>query len=259
MMSFPAQSGSPEDNRQRTNRAVSDTLAFVITFSIIVASVGVVYGVGFGSLMDIRDDQQGVNAQQTFEVLGKDISEIRDGGATSSSGRIELREGTLAVNMTSHVTIKINGSETVYDGPLGALTFRVDETTTMGYEGGASFGKYQTNSVMNTAPQFQCGSNSGTTVISLVVLEPQGPSVGSSGTVAITASKKNASLVFPERITADPDVDEVSVTISNSQFQEAWSREFEGRSDWSRSGNTYTCDTERVFVRVTVVEIEFET
>ncbi|MFW5924154.1 MAG: DUF7289 family protein [Halodesulfurarchaeum sp.] len=242
-------------------RAVSDTLAFVITFSIIVASVGLVYGVGFGSLMDIRDGQQGVNAQQTFEVLGEGIGEIRDGGATSSSGRIELREGTLAVNTTSSVTVTINGSETVYNGALGALTYRVDETTTMGYEGGASFGRYQTNSVMDTAPQFQCGSdsNSDTTVISLVVLEPQGPSVGSSGTVGITASKKNASLVFPERTTAEPDVDEVSVTISDSQFQEAWNREFEDRSEWSRSGNTYTCDTERVFVRVTVVEIEFET
>jgi hypothetical protein len=249
------------DHTLKTNRAVSDTLAFVLTFSIIVASVGLVYGVGFGSLMDIRDNQQGVNAQQTFEVLGEDISEIRDDGATSSSGRIELREGTLAVNTTSHITVTVNGSETVYDGPLGALTFRVDETTTMGYEGGASFGKYQTNSVMNTAPRFQCGSGSSseTTVISLVVLEPQGPSVGSSGTVAITASKKNASLVFPERITAEPDVDEVSVTISDSQFQEAWNREFQDRSGWSRSGNTYTCDTERVFVRVTVVEVEFET
>jgi hypothetical protein len=243
------------------SRAVSDTLAFVLTFAIIITSVGLVYGVGFTSLNDIRDGQQGLNAQQTFEGLGEDINGIRDGGPTSSSGRIELREGTLAANTTSHVTVTINGSETVYDGPMGALTYRVDETTTMGYEGGALFGKYQTNSVMNTPPRFQCGSgsSSNTSVISLVVLEPQGPSVGSSGSVAIRATKRNATLVFPERTTADFDVDEVSVTISDSQFQEAWNQEFEDRSKWSRSGNTYTCNTKRVFVRVNVVEVEFET
>jgi hypothetical protein len=246
---------------KKQDRAVSDTLAFVLTFSIIVTSVGLVYGVGFASLNDIKDNQQGLNAQQTFEVLGDDINAIRDGDAVSSSGRIELREGALAVNMSSQVTVRINGSETVYDEPLGALTYRADETTTMGYEGGAIFGKYQTNSVMDTEPRFQCGSGSrsNTSVISLVVLEPQGPSVGSSGSVGITATKRNATLVFPEGTRADFDVDKVSVTISDSQFQDAWDGEFEDRSKWSRSGNTYTCNTERVFVRVTVVEVEFET
>jgi hypothetical protein len=249
---------SPSLNR----RAVSDTLAFVITFSIIITSVGLVYGVGFTSLNDIRENQQGLNAQQTFEVLGEDMTAIRDGGATRTSGRIELRGGTLTVNTTAYVTITVNesdGSQFVYDRPLGTLIYRSDETTTLGIEGGASFGKYGSSSVMDVAPRLQCDSASGTTVISIVVLKSNSPSVGSSGTVGITASRKNATLVYPDRITGAPDVDNVSVTVRDSPFQEAWNREFEDRPAWDRSGNKYTCETDRVFVRVTMIRIEFET
>jgi hypothetical protein len=190
------------------------------------------------------------------------MTAIRDGEATSSSGRIELRGGTLDVNTTSHITITVNessGSKFVFDRPLGALMYRSDETTTLGIEGGASFGKYGSSSVMDVTPRLQCGSGSKPTVISIVVLESSSPSVGSSGTVGITASRKNASLVYPDRITAAPNVDNVSVTVKHSPFQEAWNREFEERSAWDRSGNKYTCETDRVFVRVTVIEIEFET
>jgi hypothetical protein len=48
------------------------------------------------------------------------------------------------------------------------------------------------------------------------------------------------------------------VKITNSRFQEAWDREFDDRPTWSVSGNTYTCQADRVYVRVTVIGIEFQ-
>lgn len=255
-------SSNPNKNVHPQNRAVSDTLAFVLTFAIIVASVGVVYGVGFGSLKDIRDGQQGVDAGRTFKAFGEDLNDIRDGGVDSKSARLALRDGTLAVDTTSRITVTINGSEDyVDDRQLGTLIYRVDEKTTMGYEGGASFGKYGTDSVMNVAPNFKCGSGTAgnTTVISIVVVEQESSSMGSTGTVGITAKKRNETLHFPTQIMAGQDVDNVSVTITDSPFQDAWNSEFDSRSGWSRSGNTYTCDTDQVFVRVTVIGISFET
>lgn len=253
MRSNVARMSLTSNRKSADNRAVSDTLAFVLTFAIIITSVGLVYGVGFTSLSDIRDSQQGANAQRTFGVLGEDINDIRDGGPSTTSKRIELREGTLAVDTTSHVIIAVNGS-TVYDQQLGALTYNVDETTMLGYEGGASFGRYQSNSVMELDPVIHCGSGSesNTSIISLVRLEPDSSSIGSSGTVEITAVKKNEMLVYPNQVTSSPAVDNVSVTITDSPFQEAWKQEFGG-------SDTFTCNTERVFVRVTVIGIDFET
>lgn len=235
------------------SRAVSDTLAFVLTFAIIITSVGLVYGVGFTSLNDIKDGQQSLNAQQTFGELGENINDIRDGGPKARSKQIELRGGTLTIDTTSQIIIEVNGS-TVYDRPLGTLKYSVDQTNTLGYEGGASFGKYQESSVMESKPGISCGAGSeaNTTIISLVVLEADSSSVGSSGTVEITAVEKNETLIYPNQVASNPDVDNVSVTITDSPFQEAWEREFDG-------GNTFTCNTERVFVRVTIIGIEFET
>jgi hypothetical protein len=240
-------------------RGVSDTLAFVLTFSIIITSVGLVYSVGFGSLLDIRDTQQDINAQNSFVTIGEDIDEIRDAGAATRSGRLQLRGGSLEVRKNSRIAISINKSETVYDGTLGTLIYRSDETTTIGYESGASFGKYQNSSVMDAPPRFHCGGSSNTSIISVVAIKQAGPSIGSSGTVTVTATKINNSLIFPDDITSDPDVDNVSVTISDSHFQGAWNQAFEDRGRWSRSGNMFTCQTEQVYVRVTVVEIKFDT
>lgn len=238
-------------------RGVSDTLAFVLTFSIIITSVGLVYAVGFSSLMDIRDNQQGINAQNAFATLGEDINEIRDGGATTRSSRLQLRDGSLEVNQDSRITVTINGSETVYDERLGGLIYRTDGSTTIGYESGASFGKYQNSSVMEAPPRFHCGGGSNTSIVSVVLIKPVGPSIGSSGTVTVTATQINNSIIYPEKIVSEPDVDNVSVTISGSPFQEAWNQAFEDQAGWSRSGNTYTCQTEQVYVRVAIIEVEF--
>jgi hypothetical protein len=242
----------------RSKRAVSDTLAFVLTFSIIITSVGLVYGVGFASLNDIRDGQQEINAQQTFEATSADINEIRDGSAVSRSAQIELRGGSLSVTTDSQVRIAINDSKTVYSGDLGSFVYRIEEGTVMGYEGGATFGKYGTSSVMTSGPKFQCNVESNTTVISVVVLESESGSIGSTGSVVIDADKTNETLVFPTEIAGDQDVDNVTIRISNSPFQTTWTEKFDNWGDWSHvSGNTYKCDTERVYVRKTTVEIVF--
>jgi hypothetical protein len=243
-----------------TQRGVSDTLAFVLTFSIIITSVGLVYGVGFTSLHDIRNDQQAVNAQQSFEAFSTDIDEIRDAGAHTRSSEMSLREGTLAIEDGPEITITINGSNDVYDESVGSLQYSTDQTT-VGLEAGATFRKDR-SSVMLASPRFQCGTDGTPTVISIVVIEPEDPSVtsiGSSGTVGITAQQSSTMLQFPNATSSPQDVNTVSVTMSDSDFQSAWEREFDDRSDWTKSGNTYTCTTDRVYVRVTVIDIEYET
>lgn len=241
-------------------RGVSDTLAFVLTFSIIITSVGLVYGVGFTSLQDIRDDQQAVNAQQSFEAFATNINDIRDAGVQRGSSEMNLRGGTLEVEDGPVITITINGSNQVYNESVKSLQYSTDQTT-VGFEGGATFRKDR-SSVMFASPRFQCGKDGMPTVISVVAIKPEDPSVasiGSSGTVEITARQSNTVLQFPNATSSPQDVNTVSVTISDSDFQSAWEREFDDRSDWTKSGNTYTCTTDRVYVRVTVISIEFET
>lgn len=241
------------------DRGISDTLAFVLTFSIIITSVGVVYGFGFASLSDIRDDQTEANAQQAFEGIGDDINDIRNTGVPKRSNRIELRGGTIATNTSSQISIEINKTTTAYTGSLGTLTYQLDERTTIGYEGGATFRSEGPNSVMHTTPSFQCFENPNKSVISIVVLKDTSPtSVSSSSTISVMATKVNQTLEYPKNLSSTFDVDTVTVTVTGSPYQEAWNREFSQRSAWSVSGNSYTCQTDELHIRVTEVEIAYE-
>jgi hypothetical protein len=259
-------SPSHDDRNWRSNssvltddRGISDTLAFVLTFSIIITSVGVVYGFGFASLSDIRDDQTEANAQHAFEGIGDDINDIRDTGVPKRSKRIELRGGTIATDTSSQISIEINKTTPAYSGSLGTLTYQLDETTTIGYEGGATFRSESTNSVMHTAPSFQCFENPNKSVISIVVLKDTTPSsVSSSGTISVVATKVKQTLEYPKNLSSTIDVDNVTVTVTGSPYQEAWNREFTERSAWTVSGNSYTCNTEQVYIRVTEIKITYE-
>jgi hypothetical protein len=243
----------PKSRGNSDQRAVSDTLAFVITFSIIITSVGLVYGVGFTSLSDIRDAQLGINAQNTFETVAGDINDIRDREASTRTQQIELRGGSLRVDRGSQIGIEVDG-DTIYDGPLGSLTYEIDEDK-MAYEGGAAFGKYDGSSVVTQKPTFQCNEHSKPALVSITVLKPE-VSKGGSSTVEITAKRENTTLMYPNT-TTDNDPNEVTVTISNSQYQDAWSDVFDTSGGWTHiSGNTYECQANQVYVRVTVVQIE---
>ena len=71
-------------------RAVSDVLAFIIVFSIIITSVALVYGTGFSSLDQVREGEQKANAERAFEAIAYSMDDIETGAATRRGGSLEL-------------------------------------------------------------------------------------------------------------------------------------------------------------------------
>ncbi|MGQ4554664.1 DUF7289 family protein [Halobellus sp. GM3] len=115
----------------RTDRAVSETVSFVLVFSLVVASVGAVYAVGVAELEATRDAERVENAQRAFDVLADNLGDIIE-GAPSRGTEVKLAEATLrsvgdaSVNVTvdpgggaPNVSWEYSPSPIVYDVDAG--------------------------------------------------------------------------------------------------------------------------------------------
>ncbi|WP_267643101.1 DUF7289 family protein [Haloarchaeobius amylolyticus] len=245
-------------------RAVSDVLAFVIVFSIIITSVGVVYGIGFSSLGEFQEGEQKTNAARAFQALSVSLDDIQSGAAPGRSGAIQLSEGTLQVEEQSQMTVEVglsNGTTwTVATETTGSLQYSF-ENTDVAYENGAVFRKDGSASVMLEEPSFVCSDSSDQAVVSIVVLNGESNAIGGEVNAEIISRENSTSVLYPNisrgsSVTAD----NVTVDVPTTSFDQAWTRYFEDASGWEDpdGDGAYTCDAQSVVVRVTVIDVEFQ-
>lgn len=267
-----------DGNRRRArtvavgDRGLSDTLGFVLTFSIVIGSVGLVSIVGLGQLDDFSTDQQLRNAETTFELIARSFDEIEEGQTETRTDALELDGGQMYVNQSSSATVTVTRPGSDYEAtvPLNALLYR-DDGTEIVYENGATFRGAEDwdSGVLNHEPGLVCRDRGA--VISLVTLDAvEGRTYGGDSTLRVTGRSTNTTLLYP---TADPDPDAdpdewsadsaTSVDIEiDSPRSAQWRQYFEETAfDTDDSGPTATvsCEgTERVYVRHTVIDVTFD-
>lgn len=240
-------------------RGVSDVLAFIIVFSIIITSVALVYGTGFSSLDQVREGEQKANAERAMEALALSMDDVVSGSTPRRSGSLSLGGGQLTVN-GSETRVLVDGTA-VYQNTTNALAYTVGKTT-VAYENGGVFRSDRGASVSVRRASMTCTNDRA--VVSVVVLRTDSGAVDSEGDVEVTMAERNSSVVFRDTDGTSPNT--VTVVVDDTQFSEAWARYLDDASgyDWdaSQSGNsaTATCfNTERVVVRVTVVDVTIDT
>jgi hypothetical protein len=248
------------------DRGLSDTLGFVLTFSIVIGSVGLVSIVGLGQLDDFSTDQQLRNAETTFELIARSFDEIEEGQTETRTDALELDGGQMYVNQSSSATVTVEQPGPDYEAtvPLNALLYRTDGTEIV-YENGATFRGAEgwESGVLNRDPGLVCRDRGA--VISLVTLDAvEGRTYGGESTLRVTGRSTNTTLLYPTADTSPGSADSatgVSVEIDSPRSAQ-WRQHFEGTAfDTDDSGPTTTisCDgTERVYVRHTVIDVTFD-
>lgn len=249
-------------------RGVSDVIAFVFVFSIIITSVGVVSAFGFKVLRDIQSDEQAVNAVRGMEALGDNLGNVQRGHAPGRSGELKLSEGTVYVRQNSQAEVSLDCAGGGYEAcgqtfafDMGTLYYQmVDRETNVTYEGGAVFREDRGGSpVMVDRPRLICGDDYA--VVSVVTLTSSAGGQGGSGTVQINGRERSTRLYRSPN-----ETHEVTMNIVDSRFTSGWADYFEdGDNDWTWDDptTTATCDFSgddgTVLVRRTVIEIDFVT
>lgn len=247
-------------NNTQSDRGVSEIVGFVLSFSIIIVSVGLLMTAGFGSLNDLQGNQQTNNAEQVFLAMSDGLADLEEGHAPARTGLIELQgEAFLKLTNESEINVTVNGPDFNQTISTNSLEYQF-QGSTIAYESGAVFRERNNNSAMvSGSPELYCSNSSNVAVISLVELTaPTQPSI-SGGTVSIAATKRSTTLLYPETRTGAA-IDNVTVDV-DSPYASAWNRHFSDEdTDWvdkSATGEASCEGVNRVFVRHSVIEIRF--
>lgn len=240
----------------RDDRSVSDVLAFVLVFSIIITSVGLVYSVGFSSLSDFQESEQKTNAARAFDAFSSVFDDVEEGRAVARNGELRLRGGTIQLSRESefNISVRDSGGTPLWSGTnsTGSLLYTADGTT-IGYGNGGVFRQDGDASAMINEPSFLC--EGGRAVVSLVALRADGvTSQSGDGNVQIKA-RANRSTVLYSAQRSSANAESVNLSVADSEFGDAWDR-YLVDNGWTYNAGEYGCSADVVVIRVTVIDVE---
>jgi hypothetical protein len=250
-------------------RAVSDVVGFILVFSLITTTVGVVYVVGFQGLTDARDAERVNNAERAFDVMAHNVEDIHRDGAPGRSTEVKLADAQLSFGEETTVEwcwdADDDGSLTDDCGTpsstntetLRPVVFEADGAEVV-YENGAVIRAQGDGAVVRREPGmlFRDAGSTRTVVLPTVAMTQDGTrSVGGDTTVLVRtqlqAGQGGRSLLAPTPTTADS----FRFTIDTAPNRaEAWERYLDDEipDSWNADACTVTDPADGV------VECEFE-
>ncbi len=246
--------GDSSPNTRFDDRAVSEVVAFVLVFGMILVSVGLLYTVGFQAMTDYQENEQLTNAERAMDALSDNFNDVlRYSGVDQRYGEISMREGTVTTNGDgTEITIgtenDVLGEE--YDEVvLGEFRYH-DGGDSVAYEGGGLVRADDTGSVVLKQPRITCREE--TAIISLVSITGGDHSIQSSGGLGVTMSVQDRN----STIVSDPG--EVTIT-HDSTYDTAWDSALGSNGwDWDDGADEGTCDDiDRLVVTIVEAEIAF--
>lgn len=244
--------------RERTDRAVSEVIAFILVFSIVVGSVGLLYMGGFMAMNEFADGEQLRNSERAMDSLGENLNDIsRTEGVKERAGELKLRDGVLSTGEEStNITVEAGGSTQLDldDQELGALTYKLDSNQ-ISYEGGAVFSSNERGgNVLISKPQMLCERD--TAIVSVVIIDANQQEIQSSDGLQVRANQTHVNTTT-ENFASLTDV---TITIDSPRYEDAWQKALEDNGwDWDASNNRATCGgpgaTSRLVVRRTEIDV----
>ncbi|WP_129115087.1 DUF7289 family protein [Halegenticoccus tardaugens] len=242
------------------DRAVSESLGFVLVFALVVTTTTAVFVLGMGGFEDRQRAERTANVERAFDVLADNLGDVRRYEDPSRATEIRLSGGTLALG--DEVTVRVG----VYDGgyvderefTLRPIVYRADGTE-IAYEGGAVVRTDRGSGIVVSGPAFVDGD----VVLPFVATyaDEGSTSVGGRDTVLVAAER--GARASPE--TFEPDAgEEVRVEIESPRA-DAWADYFEdddGFADVESSGDEVAATVEttgddRVTLTRSYVAVEF--
>lgn len=250
-----------------SNRAVSDVIAFVLTFSVIISAVGFIYIGGFDALGEVRDSEEINSGERTMRGVAETFEDIHRNGAPGRSIEVGVEGGSLSLReSTVEVTVEDSGGTVLTDRDLSveALVFTPVEggSTEYIYDTGAVFRVQGNGSLIRHRPVLSCTDQAA--VVSIVKLRGD-VNVGDAGAVRVTGERGAANLVYPDPESGSSADDAANLTLDFSNVYtpdgtstNAWARFMRAENGWGEATDgTFYCDgIDRVFVRQTTIRLD---
>lgn len=229
------------------DRAVSEVVGFVLTFSLITMTITIVFTAGLGGLQDAQRTEQINNVERAFDVLDTNVQEVQRQEAPSRATEMRLSGGRLGFGEPTSITITIHidgnsESTTVETRPL----VYTNGDTEIAYELGAIVRTEDGGSVMLTDPGYVL--NDDRSVVPLLITTKPSDQTAISGhrTVLVHGSHQHTDLLVPST------TDKVTVMVESPRV-DAWERYFDRTAERRGVGSVSRTDDT---VKYTVTEGE---
>ena len=256
----------------KRDRGVSDIIAFVLMFAIIITGVGLVSLGAFDNLSEFSDREQIESGERGLSAAAATLDNLHRQSDTRRSFSLALGGGSVYVN-ESEIGIEVTGTSFDETYLINATEHRFDRSPddiTVAYEGGAVFRRPGYGA--RYEPSLTCEDD--TAIVSLVKLEADNFAVSKGYDSTVTLNPRglpgespvadlddtllfSAEVVEQNRTYRTLSSKDVLVDVSASANPEQWGDYFEAAGGWTATGSgVYSCSgVETVLVRVTTVEL----
>lgn len=251
-----AETGSVDAAATVCERAQSNVLGFVFVFTIIVATIGIVYAVGLPVLQDVQSDERIDNMERAFEILDDNVEDVVYGGAPSRATEVRLTGGSLTVTESSTVTLSVQNTSNTSDNATYTATTRPivfnDEGTTILTSFGAVIRSDGDAATMLARPEWLIEDDRAVVPFVVTAQGSGSSSVGGSLTLLVVTDAINRDAAG--QFTTGPN-SQANVTVTvESEYASAWKRYFEDGgltavdADASDGEITYRFHTDALYV-----------
>jgi hypothetical protein len=270
-------------------RGVSDAIAFVLTFSVIILAVTGVSVGGLDGLTDLRDQEQIKSADRGIEAAANQLDRIHRQNAPVAGVSLGLYGGRIRVTDSE---ITLNSSDFDHD-LLDTHTIQAiehylqrpndDSTVTIAYEAGGAFNTGKLDPLYD--PTLRCdddGDGNDLAVVSLVALEtppdddislveasadqpgvtpenlPGEAPVSDGGFALRLLAEQNQSERHYTRFGGENQNGTITVDISGTANPIVWERYFATTGGWTPDENrdqAFSCEADEALIRLTTIRI----
>lgn len=237
------------------NRAVSNTLGYVLLFAVVFASIAAVGTAGVDSLTAVRDGTVSVNAENTMTGIASAVEDVHRENVSRTS-RVRLGGGSLAAGETTTITVDVDGSTEIDDLETRPIVYQTGNTR-IAYVAGAVFRLEQEGEVTVREPDHRIAADG--TVLSLPVTNPSSAGSSVSGSNAEVVLKRS---MGTESLAQGSSSVEITIEAPNNRQATLWYTSLEDEfgdncGGSAPTGSTLTCSQSSPgIVRTTVTEFE---
>lgn len=250
------------------DRGVSEVLSFVLVFSLIALTVGVVYVGGMGNLEGARNAEELRNAERAFDVLDDNVDDIVQGEAPNRGTEIKLSGAQLTFGNVTELNVTTNktAADQPYVANLRPIVYQSGGPTDIVYEAGATVRSDRGGAIMLEDPPVSFGED--LTLLQFVQTkkhEESPDSVGGENTVLVRTTADGRAVLGARP--ADSTPYEVTFNVTTDRplvWADSLEERIQAKGVGARGdpcqvhGNTVECvfETERLYVSVTRINVE---
>lgn len=222
------------------DRALSDVLAFVLIFAVMIASVGLIGAVGFDTVGEVRDSEQLSSAELSMAELSDQLTGIADHESPVRSSELRVGGATVAVTEGVTLTITVSGegpttwNETV---ELGALEYQLGDTT-IATVGGAVIRIDDGHGYMLEEPPFLVTEELARLNLLSVGALRDTTSITTEQPIQIQSHHQHTQLLEPSNRSYLYDIETIEIEVEgDGPMVDAWERYFSSHEHWGEDGD----------------------